>query len=240
MPTQTTSIRSVQFGSHTFTYALKRQPRSDLQITVQPDLTIEVFAPEDKSDSAVEAKLVAKGAWILRQQIRFETLQPLPTPKRYVSGETFRYLGRQYRLRLRTAVEPHVALRRPSLVVEHADLDDCSRTEELVRGWYRARATVMLPRYAEQVRSDYPSLRTGIHEVRIRRMRRRWGSCSPQGIITLNPELMQASPACIEYVIVHEMCHLLELSHGHRFHRLLSELMPDWQARRDRLNRGGT
>lgn len=234
------SIQTVRFGSRTFKYSLKRQERSDLKITVHPDLTIEVCAPQDKPDSDVEAKIVAKGAWILRQQMRFETLQPVPNPKRYVSGETFRYLGRQYRLRLRTAVKPHVAIRRPFLVVEHADLDDCSRTESLVLDWYRARAMAMLPRYAEEVRSDYPSLRTGIHEVRIRRMRRRWGSCSPQGIITLNPELMQASPACIEYVIVHEMCHLLELSHGHRFHRLLSELMPDWQARRDRLNRGGT
>lgn len=233
----TDSTRTVRFGSHTFKYALKRQQRNDLKITVQPDLTIEVCAPQDKSDSAVEAKIVAKGAWILRQQMRFETLQPLPSPKRYVSGESFRYLGRQYRLRLQAAAEPHAALRRPFLVVEHSELDDRSKTETLVLEWYRARAVAMLPRYAEQVQANYPLLRTGVREVRVRRMRRRWGSCSPLGIITLNPELMQASPACIEYVIVHELCHLQELSHGHRFQRLLSELMPDWQARRARLNR---
>jgi predicted metal-dependent hydrolase len=237
MKRDTEAIKTVQFGGHTFKYALKRQHRSDLKVTVQPDLAIEVFAPQEKSDSAVEAKLVANGAWILRQQMRFETLQPLPSVKRYVSGETLRYLGRQYRLRLRAGAEPHVALRRPFLEVEHREADNRARIESLVLEWYRSRAIAMLPRYAVQVQASYPSLRKGIREVRVRRMRRRWGSCSPQGIITLNPELMQASPACIEYVIVHELCHLQELSHGHRFQRLLSELMPDWQARRIRLNR---
>jgi predicted metal-dependent hydrolase len=237
MKRNTASIKTVQFGSHTFEYALKREHRSDLRVTVRPDLTIEVCAPQEKSDSAVDAKLVSKGAWILRQQLRYETLQPLPYTKRYVSGETFRYLGRQYRLRLRAAAEPHVALKRPFLEVEHRELDNRARIEALVLEWYRSRAIAMLPRYADQVQANYPSLRKGNREVRVRRMRRRWGSCSPQGIITLNPELMQASPACIEYVIVHELCHLQELSHGYRFQRLLSELMPDWPARRKRLNR---
>ena len=236
MAEHATSIKSVRFGSHTFEYALKRQQRSDLKITVTPDLAIVVHAPQDKSDSAVQEKVLAKGAWILRQQMRYETLQPLPSPRRYVSGETFRYLGRQYRLRLRPAAESHVAIRRPFLVVEQQMPSDHARTKTLVLQWYRSRAVAMLPRYLEQAQSQHPQLRMGVHEVRVRRMRRRWGSCSPQGIITLNPELMQASPACIEYVIVHELCHLRELSHGHRFHRLMSEVMPDWQSRRDRLN----
>jgi predicted metal-dependent hydrolase len=226
-----------RFGGRTLEYSLRRQRRADLRITVHPDMSIEVCAPEHRTDAEIEAKVIAKGAWIVRQQLRFETFHPLPTPKRYIAGESFRYLGRQYRLRIVRGDEPKVALRRPFLVVEHPQKTRRSTVERLVQGWFKVRSSSALPRYVEQVLTTYPSLKAHAGPIRIRRMNRRWGSCTATGVITLNPELIQAAPSCIEYVIVHELCHLHEMNHGKSFHRLLSEIMPDWQRRRERLNR---
>lgn len=228
--------KSTQFGGSTLEYTLRRQRRVDLKITVHPDLSVEVCAPTQRSDSEIEAKVRAKGSWITKQRLRFETLHPLPVAKNYVSGESFRYLGRQYRLRLVERSVPAVALRRPFLVVEHRPEATGQDVEQMVLGWYRARADIMLPRYVDQAYSAYPTLRPHVGPLRIRRMARRWGSCTPRGVISLNPDLMQASPACIEYVIVHELCHRHQMNHGQSFHRLLSELMPDWRQRRERLN----
>ncbi len=237
MGSDTAITKTTRFGGRPLEYSLRRQRRADLKITVHPDLSIEVCAPEHRSDSEVEDKVLAKGAWIVQQQLRFETLHPLPSPKQYVSGESFRYLGRQYRLRVVSGAEPRVVLRRPFLVVEHRQRANRSLIERMVQTWYRARAEAMLPRYVDRAQATYPSLRSHAGPVRMRRMSKRWGSCTRRGVITLNPDLMRASPACIEYVIVHELCHLHEMNHGRAFHRLLSELMPDWQQRRARLNR---
>lgn len=228
--------KTAQFGSQTFKYSLTRQSRSDLKITVRPDMSIDVCAPHDRSDAAVEAKVIAKAAWIFRQQHRFEEFQPLPTRKRFISGETIRYLGRQYRLRVQKGEKSNVAIRRPFLVVEHNGRELRASTERLVLDWYRSRAICMFPRFLEQALAKHAALRTSVEAVRVRRMQRRWGSCTPNGTITLNPDLIRASPACIEYVIVHELCHLKEMSHSSRFHRLLTEVMPDWRARQRRLN----
>ena len=72
--------------------------------------------------------------------------------------------------------------------------------------------------------------------LRIRQMKRRWGSCSSRGVVTLNPDLVAAPKDCIKYVIIHELCHLVEMNHSKRFYKLLGGLMPDWKSRKERLN----
>ena len=228
------TTRTFTFGRMRLEYTVRRQERTDLAITVHPDLRIEVLAPAHRSDSEIEAKVRARGTWIMRQRLRFEALHPLPLDKRFVAGESFRYLGRQYRLSVSVGGESEVALRRPYLMVRAPEIAD---VEALVRSWYRGRAHSMLPRYFVRVVEAHPALGTPSVDVRVRAMRRRWGSCTPNGTITLNPELIQASAACIEYVIVHELCHRRLLHHGPAFFRLLWTVLPDWQSRREALNR---
>lgn len=219
-------------------YTVLRQDRADLSISVLPDLRVEALAPRGRPRSAIEAKLMSRSAWILRQQLRFRDLHPLPIQKRYVAGESFRYLGRQYRLRLTKSDRSVVVLQRPFLVVELDRDSDRTRTavERLVKKWYDDRSRAMLPRYFARALKCHPVLNAQPVNLRLRRMKSRWGSCTRNGVITLNCELVQASPACIEYVIMHELCHLREMNHGAAFERLLSRVMPDWKTRRERLN----
>lgn len=230
---------ALRFGSTTVPYTVRRQDRVDLSISVLPDLRVEVLAPRGRPRSEIEAKLMARSAWILRQQLRFRDLHPLPSQKRYVAGESFRYLGRQYRLRLIKHDRSAVVLQRPYLIVQLGPGSDRARTvvERRVKKWYEGRSRMMLPRYFASAVKAHPVLNAQPVSLQVRRMKTRWGSCTRNGVITLNPELIQASPACIEYVIVHELCHRHVMHHGPAFERLLQLLLPDWRERRVRLNR---
>lgn len=229
--------RVIRFGSAEIAFTVTTRPRRDLAITVQPDLGVTVVSPPGKSVQQIEAKVRDRAAWILRQQLRFRDLHPLPTPRRFVSGETHRYLGRQYRLKVSTSTRDCVALRRPYLVVEVKGAPTPDRVRTLLLQWYRERAEVAIRKQFDRFREAHPSLASPDTRLRIRTMASRWGSCAPNGTITLNPELVRVSTGCIEYVIAHELCHRKVMNHGARFERLLSRLMPDWRSRRERLNR---
>jgi predicted metal-dependent hydrolase len=231
--------RFVRFGSAMIEYQLTEGARRDLAITVHPDLSVTVVAPRGRHPEQVDARVQARGAWIVRQQLRFRDLHPLPNRKRYVSGESHRYLGRQYRLRVTEGPMDSVRVERPFLLVSVRDRTDLARVQQLVERWFRAKAEVAIAKYFEHFVKRHPQFRPLVHGVRIRRMERRWGSCSQSGTITLNPLLIHCPPACIEYVVAHELCHRRVMNHGRSFERLLSRTMPDWRSRKERLNRLG-
>lgn len=228
---------AVEYGRQRIEYALRYSKRTTLGIDVNPDLSVVVTAPTGSSDTAVEQRVKKRAAWIIEQRRFFETYLPTIPPRQYVSGETHRYLGRQYRLRVHAAGTDAVKLARGQLNVGLADVTKKDRVRALVTRWFRDRAeTVFGERFsawAEKAR------RHGIEteSFQIRQMKNRWGSCTGEGHILLNPDLIVAPVICIEYVIAHELCHLKEHNHGAGFYRLLRALMPDWEERRCRLNK---
>jgi predicted metal-dependent hydrolase len=232
----TSQQRCVRFGTTVISFQLTASNRRDLAITVHPDLQVTVKAPIGKSPQQIEAKVLAKAPWILKQQLRFRDLHPLPIAKRYVAGETHRYLGRQYRLRVIQSDQSRVCLNRPFLDVETQQPNSSLAIKKLVDDWVLGRARVVLQRSFESCLEAHPTLQAPYTRLLIRRMSRRWGSCSRSGTITLNPLLVLAPATCIEYVIVHELCHRKVMNHGPNFERLLSRVLPNWRVRRERLN----
>lgn len=228
--------RTIQYGRKTIDYQLRYADRKTLAIDVHPDLSVVATAPHDADDAVVEQKMRKRAGWIVKQQRFFENFLPQIPPRRYVSGESHRYLGRQYRLRTHQSPQEAVRMARGQLNAYLVDPADSKRTRALVTAWFRERAEVV---FEEQFNNAVANAqRRGIDAdgFEIRRMKNRWGSCTPGGRILLNPELIMAQKACIEYVITHELCHLREHNHGPRFYRLLKSLMPDWEERRERLN----
>jgi predicted metal-dependent hydrolase len=206
-------------------------------ISVTPDLEVMVSAPRPATASEIEAKVLAKARWILRHQLRYQDMHPLPMPRRYVPGETHRYLGRQYRLRIEQGESEGVRLQRPFLVVTADRQRDSEAVRRLVQLWYRSRAEHVLPKRVQIALDSHPRLRAPDIRIQIRAMSTRWGSCSRTGLLSFNPALLRAPTACIDYVIVHELCHRRVMNHGPEFQQLIRRVMPDWQRRRDRLNR---
>lgn len=228
-------LRTVGENGSQLRYLLFRTDTRRLSVSVHSDLTISVTVPRDASTGQVDTRVLARAAWIRRQLRRFELLHPLPTPRRYVGGETHLYLGRQFRLRLVKGQEK-VRLASGRLVVMMPGPHSRHRAQRLLEDWYRARATEVFQGRLASVIRRLPWLKLDNTRLRVCGMTTRWGSCGPGGIITLNVELVKAPVSCIDYVLVHELCHRLELKHSRRFYALLRRAVPEWERVRERLN----
>ncbi len=227
--------RAIEAGNDRLRYCLTYANRDTLQLRVHPDLEITAVAPVGRTPEEVDAKVRSRVGWIRRQQREFSLYQPLPQPRRFVGGETHWYLGRQYRLKLGRGADG-VCIRHPFLVVKTETPVDAVTVGTLMESWYRERAREVFPeRLAHCMRLVRPII-DSVPRLQIRTMAKRWGSCSRAGTITLNVDLVKVSTTCLDYVIVHELCHLREPNHSAEYYDLLSRYMPDWRARRARLN----
>lgn len=226
---------SIQYGHTTIDFHIAYVERKTLGIRVHPDMRIEVLAPLDAPQSKILEKVHSKAAWILKQRDFFLSFRPLTPPRRFVSGETHLYLGKQYRLKLVEADEEKVKMQGGFITVFCKDVSDKTRVEKFLKNWYKAKAIVYFKRLFEDMQPRIYSFYNGEVELKYRWMEKRWGSCNHRGEITLNLELIKAPRACIEYVLLHECCHLAHLNHSSSFYRLLEELCPDWRAVKSRL-----
>jgi len=231
------SMDVIDFGTRKISYNLHRQDRKRMRIVVAPELTVDVFAPATDDDDQVQAAVMKKAAWIAGKLDALERYHPLPAPKQYISGETLVYLGRQYRLKVNQGSSQPAKLMGRFLRVWVEDKSDTQGVRKKVDAWYRKRAHETLGRYMEK--SYAIASRHGVPEpvLFIRNMRRRWGSCSSKGRITINLNLVKAPVHCIEYVIMHELCHLKYHNHSKSFYSLLTRCQPDWRKRMVELDK---
>lgn len=205
-------------------------------IKVHPDCRVEVMAPSSASDEEIIRAVAKRGRWIYQQLRDFREHQKYVLPRQYISGESHYYLGKQYVLKVAelSEGEEYVKLTRGKLEV-YLRKKSAKRVDELLMIWYREKAKevfakrldVMLEK-ALWVKSR-PPLRTHI-------MKTQWGSCSPSGRLTLNPHLVKAPRECIDYVILHELCHIAEHNHSKKFYRLMERVMPGWESIKVKLD----
>ena len=232
-------VHTVLFGGDRIDFRLRRTNRRTLAITVQPNLGVMVTAPRKAALESVLGKVRKRADWIRRQQRFFREFLPQTPPRRYLSGETHRYLGRQYRLKVVEAEESSAKLAGRFIWVHTRSKQDTARVRKLVAAWYLAHAR---ERFARSVAESAARLGTRLPSplrVLLRRMPKRWGSWTRRGVIYLNPELVKAPGSCIDYVVTHELCHLVHGHHGPAFYALLHRAMPDWEQRKQQLEREG-
>ncbi|MFK7602062.1 M48 family metallopeptidase [Deinococcus sp. SM5_A1] len=227
--------RMAEYGLTRIPFQLVRHERRTLSIQVLADGTVRAVAPMLADEYEVRRRLERRGAWILKQQRELATLPPPLPIRHYVSGETHRYLGRQHRLRVQVAEDEGVRLTRGELLV-HVRTPE--RIQRVFETWLRQRASAVLTERmaACQERAGHFGIQHS-GEFSLRRMTTRWGSCTREGRLTFNPLLIQAPRECIDYVLLHELCHTAEFSHAPAYYALLGRVLPDWKARRARLNR---
>ena len=232
---------SVRFGNTTIEYEVRRSKRrrKTVQITMDGG-GVQVAAPMTTPDNELRAIVRSRAPWILGHATD-EMLEA--APKRFVSGETLPYLGRNARMIVDTG-----DVRWPEIRFDHwrfrvsvpEGLEGEERQQRIRRaivGWYRNRAAERLPNVVERW---WPRLGNGERSrVLIRDQRQRWGSCAPDGTLRFNWRTTMLPPALIEYVVVHELAHLTHRNHSTEFWSLVGDAMPDSQQRRQRLREAG-
>jgi predicted metal-dependent hydrolase len=228
---------TIVYGNREIFFKLHRNRRKRLKIVVTPELDVDVFAPHDATQDQVLAAVYRKAPWISQKLDRLASYHPLPAPKQYISGETLLYLGRQYRLHVEKGKKQTAKLTGRYLTVCVENKSNRQDVKGAIDKWYRIRSQHTLGRYLAKCQAI--TRRHGISEPKlmIRKMKRRWGSCSPAGRITLNLKLIQVPIHCIEYVIMHELCHLKCHNHSKAFYALLTRCQPDWRKRKAALDR---
>ena len=210
-----------------------RKDVKNITLKVRPSGEAILTAPKTASDEHIKFIMQKRAKWIAQKRAFFASFK---TPKKeYVSGEDFKYLGRSYRLKVVQSTEERVKLQRSYLELFVKDKNDLERKRNLVYEWYNKKAMLyffnILQEFNKIVKQD-------IKSVKIRQMKTRWGSCNPyKSYINLNIELIKKPRACIEYVVFHELVHLLYHDHSKKFYDYLTLYMPDWQKRKEILER---
>ena len=227
----------ITYGKSIISYTLVYSDRLTLGIKVYPDKSVKVTAPMDASLQKIEEKVHSKAAWILKQQDFFLSFHPMTPPRRFISGETHKYLGKQYRLKVKENRIESVKLQGGNINVNVKDKNNSQRIEQLLKQWYKTKADVHFQLLFDECLPLVSTFYRGTPSLKYRWMDKRWGSCSRNGEILLNLELIKASKKSIEYVILHEFCHLVHMNHSAEFYTLLEKLSPDWRKIKDELER---
>ena len=203
-----------------------------INIRVKPNCDVILTAPINTKETDITYVLKKRAGWIDKKIAFYKEYQSV-VPKEYVSGENFCYLGRNYRLKVIESSDEGVKLQRGYLQVFVKDTDNLIKKKKLVKSWYLTKAEIHFQKAIEKYQ---PIVQKDIEHIRIREMKTRWGSCNPvKGYINLNSELIKKPTECIEYVVFHELAHLVHADHSSKFYNYLNLLMPDWKERKGRL-----
>lgn len=229
------------------TGVVKSQPRK-VMIKVHPDQRVVAIAPIDATDESIHEAMMKRARWIWQSLQDFAKQQDHVLPKRYVSGETQFYLGRRYVLKVTIDAETNDTMSRTvklsrgqlkaTLTQSDAGLSAEVRAvivKRLVDDWYHTKAKTI---FNDRLNTVLPKATwvTGTPLFKLMAMSKQWGSCSVKGNLILNPHLVKAPKECIDYVILHELCHIAEHNHSEHFWRLLTQVMPNWKEVKAKLD----
>ena len=235
----TEAQRTVLLSGMPLAYTLERKNVKNLNLRIYPDGSVRVSANRRVPIREIEAFLIGHEDFIRKAQSRFRE-RPQAAPLEYVTGERLPFLGEALELQVVSGEREAVTLESGKLVLRLKNPEDFARRERLVGRFWDTQCQAVFPEILRECYPLFQALGVPYPALRIRSMKSRWGSCLPgKGVITLSKQLLAAPRECIEYVVVHEYCHFLHPNHGKGFYALLTDRMPDWKARKIRLNSGG-
>jgi predicted metal-dependent hydrolase len=209
--------------------------RRSLAMSVYPDRSIVVRAPFRTSQRTIRQFVLDRGPWILKVWKKREVREAEP-PCTYLSGNFVHYAGKAHVLEVISGNSQSVACISDRIIVTNKGESEVSRTKKLLFQWYRSRADILFHDRMAFCHDLLHSLNMPLPELRIRKMRSRWGSYSSKGTVNLNLLLIMTPVECLDYVIIHELCHHRVAHHGPEFWKLLACFVPDYKDLRKKLN----
>lgn len=229
---------SICYKGREIHYRLIRKKVKNINLRVKPDLEVIVSARASVPLDYIKEFVLSKAKWILKHLDHYESIKANARGKiDYIDGDSLKYLGRDYKLKLFKSSKEEAKYYRGSIHLYVNDLDDFKKKQALIEDWYSSRCEIVFKesldrmyKLVEPYNISYPSLH-------IRKMKSLWGSChTGRGKIVLNSVLIRASKDSIDYVCLHELIHFKHRNHQSGFYSMLELLMPDWKERKKLLN----
>ena len=211
--------------------------RRTLGISVLPDSSVIIRVPYNTSLRTINRVIQEKAGWIIKHRDNYKIKEKNVLTRSFISGEIHLFRGNESVLVIEKSVKPNVRFQDSKILVGLAKTDDVPTIRRLLYKAYKDEAKIVFPDILGKVLKKYEDQLFKPTGMVIRTMKRRWGSCSGKGLITLSTELIKLPDLFIEYVIIHELCHLKHHNHGSGYYDLLSEIFPDWKTVRKEMNK---
>ena len=218
---------SFQYDTEKIEFAVVKSRRKSLSIAIQPDGNLLVKAPLLMSDGEILKWVKTKTSWIIRQRAKVLEQQEENPPKQYVSGEHFWYMGQEYELDVRISAgrAGMVGIAEDKIVL-FSKTGDATEIQKILTNWYIKQAKLWIPK---RVRHFTEQMRESFGNITIKNQKKRWGSCSSARNLNFNWRLIMAPQEVLDYVVVHELCHLRQMNHSKEFWKEVEMVLPDYK-----------
>ncbi len=213
-------------------YELVRSNRKSIGITIERDSKVLVNAPENLSDEEIEKYIYKKRLWIWEKLAIKKSISEAIVQKKFISGESFSYLGRRYRLQIVDTNE-ELKLKQGYFILGESRQ---SRAKEIFKAWYLKHLKIKIAQRLEYI-CKASSVKKP--EFRIMELGFRWGSCTKEGVLNFNWKIAMAPLSVIDYILVHEIVHLKEHTHNEKFWKEVSKIMPNYLEKKEWLKENG-
>ena len=215
-------------------YSLIKSSRKSIGIIVNSDGSVVVRAPHRATKKEIDEVINKRFDWILKHKKKFEEQGPAYSKREFVDGEKHLFLGKEYIMRVTVGAFNNVTINGEFIDIE---CKNESMVKPLMEQWYRQKANKLIPQIITPIVDKFNSLYdVSPNKISLKNMKSRWGSCSSKANISMNIKLIKSTESCIEYVMAHELCHLLQMNHSKNYYSLLTEFMPDWRERKKNLD----
>ena len=223
----------IDIGGNQINFKIQRKAVKNINLNIRTDGTIIVTADEKVPQEFIYEFVKRKASWIKKQINYYKSYRSENHIRELVSGETIKYLGKQYRLKVKESVQEYVKYYRGYIYIYIMDRNDYNRKQDLLERWLNNRLDKVVDELYHNTIHKIKKYNVPDVRIQLRSMKTRWGSCviGKQKII-LNKTLIEAPKYCIEYVILHELVHFIYPNHTKEFYDFLYVLMPDWEYRK--------
>jgi predicted metal-dependent hydrolase len=211
--------------------------RRSIGISIGPDSGVTVRAPYRTSLKTIESVIQSKSAWIFKHTHNYKSAKRINDFRSVTDRSTVFFRGKEYLVRITDSKENSVDILLDHILVGLKNIEEKDKAGIILEKWFRTNAEKYLKEKFEEILLRFKSYNFAPSEFAVRSLKRRWGSCSSRGKITISSELFKLDDIYLEYVILHELCHLRHHNHGKEFYKLLSEVFPDWKQRRSELKK---
>lgn len=229
---------SFKYGTTNIEFWVEYKNRKSMEIAVEPPNVVTVIAPIGTSEEKIVEKVKSKASWIIQKIYSYKHMHYEPINREFVNGESFMYLGRNYSLQIELDLnikKSEVKLYRGKFIgiAPNKNEEDIRNAMEL---WYRNRAMAVI---ADRIKYYQKFFNIVPTDVKVKEQKKRWGSCTSKNELLFNWRCIMAKSNSLDYIVVHEMCHMYHKDHSKEFWELIASVLPDYEVRKEWLKNYG-